>query len=180
MTASTITRTSTMQEILQIYPGAQRALMGRYHIGGCSSCGFQPSETLEQVLTKHNVLDVDEVLDHIQKADEQENQIQIKPAEVKKLLEENQVRLLDVRSEMEWEMAHIEGAQPIRQELVQEIMQSWPKDTAIVFHCHHGIRSLDAAAYFIGHGFTNVRSMEGGIDAWSTEVDSNVERYGTA
>ena len=39
------------------------------------------------------------------------------------------------------------------------------------------MRSLDAAVYFLGHGFTNVRSMEGGIDAWSREVDASVPRY---
>ena len=38
-----------MQQVLEIFPGAQRALFRRYHIGGCSSCGFQPTETLEQL-----------------------------------------------------------------------------------------------------------------------------------
>ena len=52
-----------------------------------------------------------------------------------------------------------------------------PKDTPIVFHCHLGQRSLDAASYFAGHGFKNVRSMTGGIDAWSSEVDESILRY---
>jgi len=38
----------TMQEILGVFPGAQRALFSRYHVGGCSSCGFQPAELLTQ------------------------------------------------------------------------------------------------------------------------------------
>lgn len=178
MTAATINRQSTMQEILQIYPGAQRALFRRYHIGGCSSCGFQPQETIEQVCSRHNVLDVEEVLDHLKKAEELDRKLQIKPKEVAELLRAGKVKLLDVRQEFEWEAARIEGAQLLTQELAQEIMQGgWPKDTAIVFHCHHGMRSMDAAAYFMGHGFTNVRSMEGGIDAWSREVDPSVPRY---
>ena len=53
----------------------------------------------------------------------------------------------------------------------------WPQDTPIVFDCHHGQRSLDAASYFAGHGFTEVRSMTGGIDAWAVEVDPSVPRY---
>ena len=36
---------------------------------------------------------------------------------------------------------------------------------------------MDAAAYFQGHGFTNVKSLRGGIDAWSAEVDPKLPRY---
>ncbi len=177
MTSSTLRRTSTMEEVLQAFPGARRALFQRYHIGGCSSCGFQPSETLEQVCNRHNVLDVEEVLDHIRKAEELDRKLQIQPKEVEALLKAGKIKLLDVRQDFEWEAARIEGAQLLSQEMVQEMMEKWPKDTALVFHCHHGMRSLDAAVYFLGHGFTNVRSMEGGIDAWSREVDSSVPRY---
>ncbi len=177
MPSQTITRTSTMQEVLETFKGARRALFTRYHIGGCSSCGFHPSDTLENVLAKHNVLDVEEVIEHIKKADDLDRKIQVKPQEVAGLLKEAKVKLLDARQDFEWEVAHIEGARLISSELVQEIMQKWKKDTPIVFYCHHGMRSLDAASYFIGHGFTNVRSMEGGIDAWSLEIDPKVPRY---
>ena len=46
MGADHITKDLTMQEILAVFPGAQRAMFSRYHVGGCSSCGFQPTETL--------------------------------------------------------------------------------------------------------------------------------------
>jgi len=39
------------------------------------------------------------------------------------------------------------------------------------------VKSIDAAAYFTGHGLENVRSLRGGIDAWSCEVDPNIPRY---
>jgi rhodanese-related sulfurtransferase len=55
--------------------------------------------------------------------------------------------------------------------------RSLPKDTKIVFHCKSGVRSLDVAAYFKGHGFTNVWSMRGGIDEWSRAVDAAVPTY---
>ena len=42
---------------------------------------------------------------------------------------------------------------------------------------HRGARSMDAAAYFAGHGFTKVKSVRGGIDAWSGEVDAQLPRY---
>jgi rhodanese-related sulfurtransferase len=36
---------------------------------------------------------------------------------------------------------------------------------------------MDAAAYFSGHGFANVKSLRGGIDAWSAEIDPSLPRY---
>ena len=87
------------------------------------------------------------------------------------------IKLLDVRGEEERALAKIEGVPMVGQELAQEIIAKWPKDTPMVLHCHHGIRSLDAASYFIGHGFTDVKSLTGGIDAWSKEVDANIPKY---
>jgi hypothetical protein len=46
MTRAAITRHSTMGEVLEAYPSAQRALFRRYHIGGCNSCGYAPGDTL--------------------------------------------------------------------------------------------------------------------------------------
>ena len=47
--AAAIGPQSTMADVLAAWPGAQRALFRRYHIGGCSSCAFRPDETLAQV-----------------------------------------------------------------------------------------------------------------------------------
>ncbi|GIT04618.1 MAG: hypothetical protein CM1200mP29_00290 [Verrucomicrobiota bacterium] len=51
----TITGDSPMQAVLQVFPGAQRALFRKYHIGGCSSCGFQPEETLARVCERNGI-----------------------------------------------------------------------------------------------------------------------------
>ena len=178
MAATMISPASTMGDILQEFPGAQRALMRRYHIGGCSSCGFAPTDRLGDVLKRHNVLNSAEVIDHITTSHEQEQRIQISAKELAALLQRGEpIRLLDVRTPEEREIVKIEVAQLVTQQLVQEIMANWPKDTPIVTHCHHGIRSLDAASYFIGHGFTNVRSLTGGIDAWAAEIDTKLPRY---
>ena len=56
----------------------------------------------------------------------------------------------------------------------------WPTHAPVVFYCHLGQRSLDAASYFAGHGFTEVRSMIGGLDAWSVEVVPASPRYEVA
>ncbi len=86
-------------------------------------------------------------------------------------------RLLDVREPEELAIVKLEGAVPVTQELVQEMMASCPKDTPIVTYCHRGIRSLEAASYLIGHGFTNVRTLAGGIDAWAEQIDPSLARY---
>ena len=44
---------------------------------------------------------------------------------------------------------------------------SLPKERRIVFVCANGDRSLDVASYFLGHGFTNVYAVRGGLAAWN-------------
>ncbi len=172
-----ITKRSTMQEVLDSYPSAQRALFRRYHIGGCHSCGYEPDDILEEVAHRHNITDLEEVVDFIEQADQADRRIQAGPQDVAAALRSGTPpRLIDVRTSDEWELARIEGATLITEELAKEMM-TWPKDTAIVFYCHGGQRSLDAAAYLAGHGFKNARSMTGGIEAWSLEVDGAVPRY---
>jgi rhodanese-related sulfurtransferase len=170
--------TTTMEELLQEYPAAQRALFRAYHIGGCASCGFSPNETLASVCARNENLSVDEVVATIFAAQDADQQVQISPTEVAERLKSGeQVPLIDVRSREEWDTVHIEGSTFFTQELMQEIMSGWPKDREIIFVCHHGVRSLDAASYFEGHGFEHARSMTGGIDAWSVDVDPDLPRY---
>jgi rhodanese-related sulfurtransferase len=166
----------TMQQVTTIFPSAQRALFQRYHVGGCSSCGFQPLDTLATVAMNHG-LDVNEVVEHIKRSQEMEKDLEITPRDAAELLKAGKIKLLDVRTPEEYAIASVQGSVLVDQSLAQEIMQTWPKDTAIVTMCHHGMRSLDAAAYLRGHGFTNTRSMSGGIDAWALQIDSSVPRY---
>ena len=71
-----------MSAVLEKFPGAQRALFRQYHIGGCSSCGFSPDETLAQVCARNGNLDVAEVLAHIQSSHEQDAKVLISPKEL--------------------------------------------------------------------------------------------------
>jgi rhodanese-related sulfurtransferase len=166
----------TMGQVTTVFPSAQRALFQRYHVGGCSSCGFQLTDTLATVAVNHG-LNVDEVVEHIQRSEEMEKDLEITPRETAELLKQGTIKLIDVRTPEEYSIANVPGSVLVDQSLAQEILQSWPKDTAIVTMCHHGMRSLDAAAYLRGHGFAKTRSMSGGIDAWALEIDSSVPRY---
>ncbi len=178
MGADHITKDLTMQAILAVFPGAQRALFSRYHVGGCSSCGFQPTETLEQVSASHNISDVEEVVRYLEESRALEREIQIRPEELASALKAGQtLQLLDVRTPEEHKIARIDGAQLVTETLARYVVERWPKDSPIVVHCHLGERSVEAAFFLINRGFTNVRSLAGGIDAWSAQVDPTVPRY---
>jgi len=167
-----------MREVLEHFPGAQRALFRRYHIGGCSSCGFSPDETLAQVCARNGNLDVAEVLAHIQSSHEQDAKILISPKALAELLQKDKsVKLVDVRSREEFEAVHIEGSVLLSQDVMQKLMASGSNTNPIVVIDHAGKNGLDAAAYFTGHGLQNVRCLRGGIDAWAQEAEPKMRRY---
>jgi len=169
---------SPMREVLEAFPGAQRALFRRYHIGGCSSCGFSQDESLAQVCARNGNLDVAEVLAHIQSSHEEDAKILISPKELAELLPHDKlVKLVDVRSREEFEAVHIEGSVLLSQDVMQKLMASGSNAEPIVVIDHQGKNGLDAAAYFMGHGLQNVRCLRGGIDAWAQEVDPKMRRY---
>src|SRR4026209_1979490 len=138
MITTEVHSSSTMREVLDQFPGAQRALFRKYHIGGCASCGFQPTETLEQVCARNGV-NVDEIIEHIKTSHEQDARIFIEPKELAALLKQNPaVKLLDVRSREEFEAVHIEGSVLMSQAVTQEIMASGSNKTPLVIIDHKG------------------------------------------
>jgi rhodanese-related sulfurtransferase len=173
----TSTADMTMTELLETFPGAQRALFRNYHIGGCASCGFRPEETLADVCGRNGGLDPEDVLEQVRLASEQDELSMIAPQEVKDLLETEGVEILDIRTREEYEAVHLEGAKLLDQALMHEMVATRPKDRLLVIVDHKGSRSLDAAAYFAGHGFSNIKCLRGGIDAWSAEIDTSLPRY---
>ena len=178
MNSTAIDPNITMQELLAQFPGAQRALFRKYHIGGCASCGFSPEETLAGVCARNENVDVDEAIDHIITSQEAEWAMQIEPRDLAKRIATGEpVYLLDVRTREEFDAVKLPGAHLFTQELMQEILANTDRKNLFVVYDHTGARSLDAAAYFQGHGFENVKSLRGGIDAWSGEADSSLPRY---
>jgi monothiol glutaredoxin len=102
---------------------------------------------------------------------------QVSATEAKAIVErEPGVRFVDVRTPRERDLARIEGTVLLDQDVMQELL-ALAKDTPIVFHCHHGHRSHQAAVHFLEQGFTRVYNVVGGIEAWSNEVDRSVPRY---
>jgi len=98
--------------------------------------------------------------------------------EVKQRLDRGEkVVLLDVREQWEWDIARIDGATLIPLGQLETRKAELNPQDEIVIYCHMGVRSLKALHYLQHHGFTNLKNLSGGIEAWSGTVDSSVPRY---
>lgn len=108
--------------------------------------------------------------------------LEITAVEARRILQEAQpgeCLLLDCRTPEEYATARIQGALLIpMQELSQRVSEidAW-RAQHIIVHCHHGVRSLRVTHWLRDRGYTNVSSLQGGIEAWSLEVDPQVPRY---
>jgi len=107
------------------------------------------------------------------------SQMEITPQELAELLKSGQpLFLADVREIDEFDICRIQGSRIFPLSQFQDVAQDIPKDAPIVTICHHGVRSLNAAAYLKQQlGYTDVKSLAGGIDRWSREIDPKVPRY---
>jgi rhodanese-related sulfurtransferase len=104
--------------------------------------------------------------------------IEIEPSELQQMLTRgDQLLLVDVREPWEHETARIEGSVLIPLRTIPGNISRLTGPLPVVVYCHHGIRSLDAAAWLRSQGVGCARSMSGGIERWSAEVDPKVPRY---
>ena len=86
---------------------------------------------------------------------------------------------MDVRDPDEFEHCRIAGAEliPLPTVSTDAAAKLPDKSAEIIVYCHHGRRSLYAVEQLRALGYTNARSMAGGIDRWSAEIDPTVPRY---
>ena len=102
---------------------------------------------------------------------------QLSAPELKAWIERGEVfEFVDVRTDQECALARIEGSRLLDQ-AYHDVLVGMDLNTTLVFQCHHGMRSQQAAAYFQRLGFRNLFNLRGGIDAWSQLVDGSVPRY---
>jgi sulfur-carrier protein adenylyltransferase/sulfurtransferase len=85
--------------------------------------------------------------------------------------------LIDVREPFEYEIARIDSAKLIPLGEFAERIAELQRDRSIIVHCHSGQRSAEAVRLLQQHGFSNVYNLEGGIDAWSNQIDPGVPKY---
>jgi len=101
---------------------------------------------------------------------------QLSAPELKSMLDRGEIILFDVRPENERALASIAGVRPL-DGAGQEYLLGLDRDAPVAFHCHHGIRSQEAAQQLLREGFRHIYNLKGGIDAWSLTIDASVPRY---
>jgi molybdopterin/thiamine biosynthesis adenylyltransferase/rhodanese-related sulfurtransferase len=99
--------------------------------------------------------------------------------EMKKALDNpsNGIKVLDVREPDEYEIAHINGVPLFPMSVLSQRFTELDPNTQYYIHCKSGIRSLRAVDFLRQQGFKYVKSVRGGIDAWSDEIDHSVPKY---
>ena len=96
------------------------------------------------------------------------------------MMEENpqaRPRLLDVREPWEFQLARIDGSELMPMRDIPNEVDALDRSHPTVVICHHGTRSLQVVAFLERMGFQNLHNLQGGIDAWSREVDTRVPVY---
>lgn len=106
--------------------------------------------------------------------------VAVKPlgvAQVAQMLADGQLTLVDVRPVEERAIASVRVPFEVLDGTAAEALEALPKDRPLAFICHHGSRSAAAAEHFRRLGFTRLYNVDGGIDAWSQQIDTAVPRY---
>jgi len=102
----------------------------------------------------------------------------ISPRELATRIERgDDMQLVDVREEWEWQIARIPGARLIPLGLLEEEASTLDPKREVVLMCKSGVRSLHAAEELADAGFSKLTNLSGGILRWSQDVDPTVLRY---
>src|SRR5438270_5051405 len=103
---------------------------------------------------------------------------EMSPHELKRKIDAGEpFELIDVRELFEYEIDRIDGAQLIPLGEIANRADELQRGQQIVVHCHSGTRSAQAVRLLQQRGFSNIYNLEGGIDAWSEQIDPSVPKY---
>ena len=102
--------------------------------------------------------------------------MEIKVLELKEMLKNNEVVLLDVREPYEIEICNVKGSLFIPMNEIPQNIEQLDKEKRYAVMCHSGVRSLYVSNYLNSLGY-NTLNVIGGIERWATDVDKNMKRY---
>jgi sulfur-carrier protein adenylyltransferase/sulfurtransferase len=141
----------------------------------CPVCGDHPSVT--ELIDYERFCGVEP---DVQGKDAMATETELGVVELKEELDRGEpVTLIDVREPYEWDIGNLEpqGARLIPLgDLPERFSEIDPQDN-IVVHCRSGARSARAADFLRAQGYERVRNLEGGILAWSDEIDPSIPKY---
>lgn len=173
-----ITETSQLRTISAHYPQIWELLLNKYHLRREQ---IPAEDTLGDLCKKFDLPAAQIIFMEIQLYHLNHQVEQLSATEAHHFIQQNpSVLLLDVREAWERQYGSLPKAQILDLALLKTLKDQWPKERPILIYCHFGVRSLDCASYLIQEGFTHVSVIQGGIDAWSIQVDPTLPRYSGA
>ena len=102
--------------------------------------------------------------------------MEVEVLELKKMLKNNEVVLLDVREPYEIEICNVKGSLFIPMNEIPQNIERLDKEKRYAVMCHSGVRSLYVSNYLNSLGYSTL-NVTGGIERWATVVDKNMKRY---
>jgi rhodanese-related sulfurtransferase len=172
------TPATSMTEARSIFPETGLLLFKSFKIG-LPVLGYQPEETVESVAKAHGKT-AQEVADYLN-SEYLKKYIQgISPEDLRQRLRSGNVAnlaILDIREQWECDIARIDESLRVSPENCESILASLDKNTEIVLVDWKGERCASFRNWLFRRGFTHVKTLRGGIDAWSERIDKSLARY---
>ncbi len=104
--------------------------------------------------------------------------VEILPLELRSKLDKGEkLTIIDVRDPAEWSAGHLKCAKSVPLSELANRLSKLKREESIVLHCQHGMRSMRALHFLQKHGFTQVKSLKGGLTAWRASVDPDLTHY---
>ena len=175
-------------EILKLALGAGTSLVGRLMLfnaldmkfrelklrkdPACPVCGENP--TIKELIDYEMFCGITPP-----SAEPTANPDEVTVQDMKKALENPSlgIKVIDVREPDEYEIAHVENVPLLPLSQLQERFTELDPNQQYYLHCKGGVRSLKALNFLREQGFKYIKSVKGGISAWSEEIDPNVPQY---
>jgi len=169
-----VTESSTLESIATAYPHLFEFLKQRY---GIASTQVDRKLTLGAFCDEHALPPAQIVFMEMQMTERTAGVRHLSAREAKQLLEERpETILVDAREEWEIKICKMERSRLFTEELVGSLDRKLP----VLVYCHFGVRSFNAATLLKDAGFEQVHVLQGGIEAWSLEIDPSIPRYEAA
>ena len=138
----------------------------------CPICG--DNHTIKELIDYNEFCGIPD-----QPTEPDENPDEIDVQEMKRALNNPDlgIAVVDVREQDEFEIAKVEGTKLVPLSQIGQRFTELDPNQTIYLHCKAGVRSLKALEFLREQGFKYLKSVKGGITAWSEEIDSNIPKY---
>jgi adenylyltransferase/sulfurtransferase len=174
-------------EILKLALGKGTTLVGRLQLfnaldmkfrelklrrdPACPICGDHP--------TIKELIDYEMFCGIVPEPENVGNPDEVTVQDMKKALDDPKlnIKVVDVREPDEYEIAKVDGVPLLPLSQLNERFTELDPNQQYYLHCKAGVRSMKALTFLRQQGFKYVKSVKGGITAWSDEIDHNVPRY---